>query len=231
MRRLMFLTLALPLLVFGAPSVHAQAATCTIDPQDGPVTGRVGTELTFFITLTGCASSNKLPSFKVVDGRIPPGTKLFDFAGSTGLVNGAPRPPVASRSRSGSRTRPARPTPRPSRSRSSRPRRRRSPPRRSPAERSASSTAAATCSPAVGSSPTPGRWSPGHYLPAWSCRDGRTPSPERPPRLARSRSPFASPTIWAPSVRRSSLSRSVERQPAASTIPSMPPARSGRARR
>jgi hypothetical protein len=44
----------------------------------------------FFITVTGCASSNKLPSFKVVDGRLPPGTKLFDFAGSSGLVNGVP---------------------------------------------------------------------------------------------------------------------------------------------
>ena len=55
-------------------------------PGDRP--GR--TEFTFFITVTGCASSNKLPSFKVVDGRLPPGTKLFDFAGSSGLVNGVP---------------------------------------------------------------------------------------------------------------------------------------------
>ena len=88
MRKLLLLLVALPLLALGAPS--AQAATCTIDPQVGPVTGQVGTELTFFITVTGCASSNKLPSFKVVDGRLPPGTKLFDFAGSTGLVNGVP---------------------------------------------------------------------------------------------------------------------------------------------
>jgi hypothetical protein len=27
---------------------------------------------------------------KVVDGRLPPGTKLFDFAGSSGLINGVP---------------------------------------------------------------------------------------------------------------------------------------------
>jgi Putative Ig domain len=54
------------------------------------VTGQVGTELSVFITVTGGASSNKLPSFKVVDGRLPPGTKLFDFAGSTGLINGVP---------------------------------------------------------------------------------------------------------------------------------------------
>jgi hypothetical protein len=91
MRRLLLLLLALPLLVLGAPSASAQAATCTIDPQDGPVTGQVGTELTFFITVTGCASSNKLPSFKVIDGRLPPGTKLFDFAGSSGLINGVPK--------------------------------------------------------------------------------------------------------------------------------------------
>ena len=89
-RRLLFLFLALPLLALGALSAHAQTATCTIDPQEGPITGQVGTELTFFITVTGCASSNKQPSFKVVDGRLPPGTKLFDFAGSSGLINGVP---------------------------------------------------------------------------------------------------------------------------------------------
>ena len=88
MRKLLPLLLALPILVLGAPS--AQAATCAIDPQVEPVTGQVGTELTYFITVTGCASSNKLPSFKVVDGRVPPGTKLFDFAGSSGLINGVP---------------------------------------------------------------------------------------------------------------------------------------------
>jgi hypothetical protein len=84
------LLLALPLLL-GAPFASAQSTTCTIDPQDGPVTGQVGTEFTFFITVTGCASSNKQPSFKVVDGRLPRGTKLFDFAGSSGLINGVPR--------------------------------------------------------------------------------------------------------------------------------------------
>jgi hypothetical protein len=50
----------------------------------------VGTEFTFFVTVTGCASSNKQPSFRVVDGRLPRGTKLFDFAGSSGLINGVP---------------------------------------------------------------------------------------------------------------------------------------------
>ena len=90
MRKLLLLLVALPLLVPTAPSASAQATTCTIDPQVDPMTGQVGTELTFFITVTGCASSNKQPSFKVVDGRLPPGTKLFDFAGSSGLINGVP---------------------------------------------------------------------------------------------------------------------------------------------
>jgi hypothetical protein len=76
----LLLLLALPLLL-GAPSASAQSTTCTIDPQDGPVTGQVGTELTFFITVTGCASSNKQPSFKVVDGRLPPGADLRHLAG------------------------------------------------------------------------------------------------------------------------------------------------------
>jgi hypothetical protein len=84
MRRLLFLILALPLLALGAPSAHAQTATCTIDPQVGPVTGRVGTELTFFITVTGCSSSNKLPSFKVVDGRVPPGRSCLTSPGAPG---------------------------------------------------------------------------------------------------------------------------------------------------
>jgi hypothetical protein len=92
MRKFLFLVLALPLLVIAAPPAQA-AETCTIDPQTGPVTGQVGTEFTFFITVTGCASSNKQPSFKVVDGPLPTGTKLFDFAGSTGMVNGVPTTP------------------------------------------------------------------------------------------------------------------------------------------
>ena len=89
MRKLSLLCLALPLML-GVPPASAQFTTCTIDPQDGPVIGQVGTEFTFFITVTGCASSNKPPSFKVVDGRLPRGTKLFDFAGSSGLINGVP---------------------------------------------------------------------------------------------------------------------------------------------
>ena len=85
MRRLLPLLLALPLLVLGtAVPASAQAATCTIDPQVGPVTGQVGTELTLFITVTGCASSNKLPSFKVVDGRLPRGQSCSTSRGVAG---------------------------------------------------------------------------------------------------------------------------------------------------
>ena len=89
MRKLLVLLLVLPFLVFGA--APAQAATCTIDPPDGTVSAQVGTEISYFITVTGCASSNKIPSFKVVDGRLPAGTKIFDFAGSSGLIHGIPK--------------------------------------------------------------------------------------------------------------------------------------------
>src|SRR5687767_5077595 len=91
MRRLLVLLLALPVLVLSAPSAQAQAETCMIDPQVEPVTGQVGTEFTFFFTVTGCSSSNRTPSFKLVDGSVPPGTKVFDFATSTGMINGVPK--------------------------------------------------------------------------------------------------------------------------------------------
>ena len=71
MRKLLPLVIASPAARGGARA----AATCTIDPQDGPVTAQVGTELRYFITVTGCASSTKQPAFKVADGSLPPGTK------------------------------------------------------------------------------------------------------------------------------------------------------------
>ncbi len=90
MRKLLTLLFVLPLLVLTAPP--AQAATCTIDPAPAePVPGQVGEELAFFITVTGCESSNKIPSFKVVDGNLPTGTKVFSFAGSSGVVFGTPK--------------------------------------------------------------------------------------------------------------------------------------------
>ena len=187
---------AIMAVVLGALPAHAQTPTCTIDPQVGPVTGQVGTELTFFITVTDCSSSNKLPSFKAVDGRVPLGTKLFDFAGSTGLINGVPQTAgsftFTVRVRDETRATdtetftievlpPKAPT--------------------IITEALSSGTVGefyccGNLFASGGVQPSPGRWSPGRCLPAWSYRGGRTPSPERPPRLARSRSPFASTTIW-----------------------------------
>ncbi len=54
-------------------------------------TGTVGTEFNYFIDVDGCASSNKQPTFKVVEGRLPAGTKIFDFASRTGLIFGTPK--------------------------------------------------------------------------------------------------------------------------------------------
>ena len=89
MRKVLALLLAIPFLVlFGAPAAQAQA--CEIVPET-LADGNVGTEGTWFITVTGCSSSQKLPSFKVVDGSLPDGTKLFNFATSTGLIFGTPK--------------------------------------------------------------------------------------------------------------------------------------------
>jgi hypothetical protein len=88
MRRILALLLALPFVLFSAPA--AQAQTCEIVPET-LVNGNVGTQGTWFITVTGYSSSQKLPSFKVVDGELPDGTKLFDFASSTGLIFGTPK--------------------------------------------------------------------------------------------------------------------------------------------
>jgi Putative Ig domain len=88
--RKLLLLLLTPALLLASPPASGQSTTCTIDPPDGPATGQVGTEFTFFVTVTGCASSNKQPSFKVVEGRLPKGTRLFEFAGSSGLINGVP---------------------------------------------------------------------------------------------------------------------------------------------
>ena len=89
MRRLLFL-IGPPAPGVRAASTHAQAGSCTIDPQVSPVTGQVGTEPTFFITVTGFF----VEQATVVQGRRrprSPGTKLLDFAGSTGLINGVPK--------------------------------------------------------------------------------------------------------------------------------------------
>jgi hypothetical protein len=87
MRKILALLLAVPFVLVAPSAAHAQG--CEIVP--GPLAeGNVGTEGAWFISVTGCSSSRKLPSFKVVDGRLPDGTKLFEFAGSTGLIFGTP---------------------------------------------------------------------------------------------------------------------------------------------
>ncbi len=89
MRRILAaLLFALPFVLFGAPAAQAQG--CEIVPET-LADGNVGTEDAWFISVTGCSSSQKLPSFKVVDGMLPDGTKLFSFAGSTGLIFGTPK--------------------------------------------------------------------------------------------------------------------------------------------
>lgn len=87
MQRALSLLLVLPLLVLWAPS--AQAATCELVPAPAGE-GTVGTEIAYFLSTTGCASSNKQPSFKVVQGQLPPGTRLTSFASSSGLISGTP---------------------------------------------------------------------------------------------------------------------------------------------
>jgi len=87
-RKDLALLLAVPFVLVAAPAAQAQG--CEIVPE--PLAdGNVGTEDSWFITVTGCSSSQKLPSFKVVDGRLPDGTKLFELAGSTGLIFGTPK--------------------------------------------------------------------------------------------------------------------------------------------
>ena len=88
MRRILLLALILPFVLFAAPA--AQAQTCELVPET-LADGNVATEGTWFISVTGCSSSQKLPSFKVVDGGLPTGTKLSTFAPSTGLIFGTPK--------------------------------------------------------------------------------------------------------------------------------------------
>ena len=88
-RKVLALLLAIPFLVlFGAPAAQAQG--CEIVPET-LADGNVGTEGTWFITVTGCSSSQKCRRSRLFDGSIPDGTKLFNFATSTGLIFGMPK--------------------------------------------------------------------------------------------------------------------------------------------
>ena len=149
-------------------------SNCTITPETF-ADGNVGTLNTWFVSTTGCSTSKKPVRFKVVDGRIPPGTTLFTQGVSSGGITGGPttegvftftlqvrdatgtndtesfsitiNPPRPS----SSRTRPTSCRPGPS----------------------GSSTAAGTSSPTAGCRSTRGRWSPACCRPGWSSRRAR----------------------------------------------------------
>ena len=64
-------------------------AACTINPE-APVTMNVGTLSTFFITTTGCRTSERPVRWRVVSGRIPPNMTLFTQGVSSGGITGRP---------------------------------------------------------------------------------------------------------------------------------------------
>jgi hypothetical protein len=75
-----------------APEVGAAPtppSNCTIVPETF-ADGNVGTLNTWFFSTTGCSTSKKPVQFKVVDGRIPPGTTLFTQGVSSGGITGEP---------------------------------------------------------------------------------------------------------------------------------------------
>ena len=82
------------LLLFAGLASAASAAPkppsdCAIDPE-AFADGNVGTLNTWFFGTTGCSTSEKIVRFKVVEGRIPPGTTLFTQGTSSGGITGVP---------------------------------------------------------------------------------------------------------------------------------------------
>ncbi len=76
-----------------APAAGAappEPSNCALVPDDTLVDGNVGTLNTWFVLTTGCSTSKKPVQFKVVDGRIPPGTTLFTQGVSSGGITGVP---------------------------------------------------------------------------------------------------------------------------------------------
>ena len=69
--------------------VKPPASACTIVPETF-ADGNVGTLNTWFFSTTGCETSLKPVRFKVTDGRIPPGTRLFTQGVSSGGITGTP---------------------------------------------------------------------------------------------------------------------------------------------
>jgi hypothetical protein len=64
-------------------------SNCTIVPESF-TDGNVGALNTWFFSTTGCSTSSRPVRFKVVDGRIPPGTTLFTQGTSSGGITGEP---------------------------------------------------------------------------------------------------------------------------------------------
>ena len=92
-RKPLLLIVAALLLCGAAPSlagaVPAPPSNCAIVPETF-ADGNVGTLNTWFFSTTGCSTSEKPVRFKVVDGRIPPGTTLFTQGVSSGGITGRP---------------------------------------------------------------------------------------------------------------------------------------------
>ena len=78
--------LALPPIAGAAPT---PPSSCTIVPETF-ADGNAGTLSTWFFSTTGCSTSEKPVRFKVVDGKLPPGTTLFTQGVSSGGITGEP---------------------------------------------------------------------------------------------------------------------------------------------
>lgn len=63
--------------------------TCTITPATF-ADGNVGTLNTWWITTSGCQTSQKPVEFKLVSGQLPPGTSLFGQGVSSAGITGTP---------------------------------------------------------------------------------------------------------------------------------------------
>ena len=88
-RSLIVVAVTAGLFVSADVSAEKVPSACTITPRE-PATYNVGDLQTFFVTTTGCATSEKVVRFKVVDGDIPDGMRLFTQATSSAGITGVP---------------------------------------------------------------------------------------------------------------------------------------------
>ena len=90
LKRSLLLAVAVVVLLPGtALAARPAPSACTINPA-APATFNVGDLQTYFVTTTGCQTSQKIVQFKVVAGQIPPGMKLFTQGVSSGGITGTP---------------------------------------------------------------------------------------------------------------------------------------------